>query len=271
VTIQVGDTATLSLSASGPGTVAANPAALTQPAGTIVTLAPSAQGGALFIGWTVDGQPAGWAASLTITLNRDHTVVARFAAPVAFSDLAPTDPAASAIRELTARGIINGYGDGRFGPTDTLLRAQAAALVVRGLDWSGEQYPNPFTDQPPVDDELWRSVGILAHYNVARGFGDGTYHPTEAVDHAQFISLVTRAMVAKGYWVLQPDAPGRFPAIGETGHRQDLITYQHYVGDFPDLAEGSDAAAWFGPASRDWASRALWAALNQYQQVDRTP
>jgi hypothetical protein len=170
------------------------------------------------------------------------------------------------------RGIINGYGDGRFGPADFLQRAQAAALVVRAMPgWSGETWPNPFTDQPPVDDELWRSVGTLAHYGVARGFGDNTFHPMESVNHAQAISLITRAMVAQGYWTQQPDDPSRFVGVDDSGHRQDLITYQFYVGSFPDLNEVSDTATWFGPASRSWAARALWAALDQYFHVDRTP
>lgn len=59
--------------------------------------------------------------------------------------------------------------------------------------------------------------------------------------------------------------------MANSGHRQDLLTYQHYVGASPDLTEGSDAAAWFGPATRGWTARALWAALDQYFVVDRTP
>jgi hypothetical protein len=204
-------------------------------------------------------------------MDRDHAVIARFATTSGFTDLGAGDPAYTPVRELAARGIVRGYDDGRFGPGDDLLRAQAAALIARAMGWDTENWGNPFTDQGSVDDNLWRNIGTLNHYGVARGFGDGTYQPTATVTHAQFISLVTRAMVAKGYWTLQADDASRFPSVGASGHRQDLITYQFYVGGFPVLTEASSAAAWFGPASRGWTARTRWAALDQYQQVDRTP
>jgi len=271
VTIAVGDTATLTTGTRDQGTLGVAPAGGSYPVGTVVTLTPQAARGYQFVGWLVDSAPAGWAATLTITMDRDHAVVARFAAISDFADLPPGTPAYTAVHALAARGIVRGYDDGRFGTGDPLLRAQAAALVTRGLGWDFEDWGTPFGDQGAVDTNLWRNVGALAHYGVARGFGDGTYAPTASVDHAQFLSLITRAMVAHGYWQQQPDDTGRFHGVGDSGHRQDLITYQHYVGGFPDLAERDGAAVWFGPASRGWTARALWAALDQYWIVDRTP
>jgi VCBS repeat-containing protein len=271
VSLQVGDTTTLTTAIEGQGTLAVSPAGNTYDTGTVVTLTAQAAPGALFVGWVVDSTPAGWAPTLTITMDRDHAVTARFADVSDFSDLPAGSPAYVAVRELAARGIIRGYGDGRFGTDDPLLRAQVAALVARSMDWEFEDWGNPFTDQGMVDDNLWRNVGTLNHYNVARGFGDGTYRPIETVNYAQFISLITRSMVAKGYWTMQPDDASRFQSVGNSGHRQDLITYQFYVGSFPELTENSSAQAWFSPASRSWTASALWAAINQYQRVDRTP
>jgi uncharacterized repeat protein (TIGR01451 family) len=273
VAIQVGDSARLTLKTDGQGTASAAPAGPDYALGTVVTLTQQANtgSGAIFIGWQVDNQPAGWAASLTLTMDRDHTVTALYAVPPVFTDVDPNSAAAGPIRELAARGIIRGSGPGLYGPADTLNRAQAAALIARAMGWDLENWGNPFSDQGSVDENLWRNVGTLAHYGVAKGYGDGSYHPLETVSHAQFVSLLTRAMVMKGYWAQQPDDAGRFPTAGNSGHRQDLITYQHYVGSFPDLTEGSDAAAWFGPASRGWTARALWAGLDQYLRIDRVP
>jgi hypothetical protein len=87
--------------------------------------------------------------------------------------VAPGTPSAEAIRQLAARGVIRGYADGRFGPQDTTLRAQMAALIARAMGWDSQDDGNPFPDRGNVDDDLWRNVGTLAFYDVARGYPDG--------------------------------------------------------------------------------------------------
>jgi hypothetical protein len=154
---------------------------------------------------------------LTLTMNADHAVVATFAARPSFPDVSPGNPAYEAISQLAARGIIRGYQNGRFGPTDTTLRAQMAALIARAMGWDAEDHGNPFPDQGSVDSNLWRNVGTLAFYGVAKGFPDGKYRPTSPVLNAQVISFITRAMVAKGYWVQETvDDPGMVQKPGDS-------------------------------------------------------
>ena len=137
-----------------------------------------------------------------------------------FSDVDPnsTTPEAVAIYQLEGRGIVQGT-NGLFRPTDPIARAEAAAIVSRALTWINEQGSAHFTDQGTVDSELWNDVNVLADYSVALGFGDGTYQPTTSIAQGQIISLITRAMVAKGYWQEQND-DGSFPQIPPgSGHR----------------------------------------------------
>src|SRR5689334_24481640 len=58
----------------------------------------------------------------------------------------------------------SGYGNGNFGPDDTTLRAQMAALIARAMGWDGEDHGNPFSDDGGINPSLWRNVGTLAHY-----------------------------------------------------------------------------------------------------------
>src|SRR5215210_8015716 len=98
------------------------------------------------------------------------------------------------------------------------------------MPWDAEDRGNRFPDQGTVDANLWRNVGTLAFYNVARGYPDGRYRPTSSVLYAQVISFITRAMVAQGYWVAQPDTPSLFPDVpASSGHREDMATYYTYV------------------------------------------
>jgi hypothetical protein len=244
--------------------------------GTVVTLTPQESASAELVGWTVDGQFQGWANPLTLTMDTDHTVKAIFRAPAIFGDVPSNAFGSVAIGELTTRGIINGYEDGTFGPTNFVKRAEIAAMVARAMGsdpasgpgvgpntWATENRNNPFTDQGSVDDELWRAVAALAARDVARGYDDGSFDPAGFVNHAQAISLITRAMVAQGYWQEQPDNATYYTA-----------TFVHYAGALPqsqptDRYDGPNG--WDQPATRAWVAEALWDALTNYHPVDRVP
>lgn len=181
-----------------------------------------------------------------------------------FSDVPPSNPGYEAISELAARGVIQGYGDGTFGPADISLRAQMAGLIVRAMGWSGESATNPFPDRGPVDDELWSAVGILAARGVALGYEDGTYDPTGPVLHIQVISFISRAMVERGYWTAATeDDPSIYPNVQvAASDRLDLVTYVRNAGSVPDRPLGAGWDDWNTPASRGWFARALWQALD---------
>ena len=241
-------------------------------AGTEVTLQASPAPNYIFIGWKLNGTPVGWANPLTVTVDKDYAVEAQFVPRLNFADTSGS-PYLTAIIELSSRGIIRGYGDGNFGPRDNTLRAQMAALIARAMNWDLEDHGNGFTDQNGVDGDLWRNVGTLAFYGVARGYRDGTYDPTGKVLYAQVISFITRAMVAKGYWEMQEDNAGYYPNVPpDSGHRQDITTYVHYVGAVPGTAQlNGPFPNWDQPSTREWFAEALWRALNSYFGVDRVP
>lgn len=180
-----------------------------------------------------------------------------------FPDVASTDPAAQAIDELAARGIVRGYSDGTFGPNDPVLRGQAAGFVTRAMGWSLEDHGNIFSDPGPIDGTLWRNVGTLAFYKVAKGYPDGTYQPTQQVLNTQVISLITRAMVTRGLWVQQADDPNVYPNIpATTGHRADIVTFARYVGPLPGTTTTTqNHPTWDQPDTRSDFALALWDAL----------
>jgi hypothetical protein len=181
-----------------------------------------------------------------------------------FPDVPTGHPAAEAIGQLAARGVVRGYADGRFGPEDPILRAQMAALIVRAQGWGASAPASSFPDREGVDDELWRAVAALAARGVARGYSDGTYRPTAPVLNAQVVSFVARARVADGAWTSAPGDDGSYPNVpADSGHRADLVTYVHHAGALPDFPDrGAAFSAWDAPATRAWFARVLWQALD---------
>ena len=254
----------LTLAVEGPGRWVATPPAARYTAGQTVTIAAQPEPGAVFLGWQVDGASCGWGTTLPLTIERDRSIVVTFATSPTYRDIAETTPNAAAIAQLTARGVIRGYSDGSFGPDDTVLRCQLAALLVRAMGWSGDGAENPFRDRSGVDDELWRAVGILAAHAVARGYGDGTYGTLGPVLGVQVVAFVSRAMVARGLWSAQPDTPALHPEIpASSGHREDLATFNHYAGTITGAGEQpGHFTTWAKVAGRGWFVGILWQALN---------
>jgi agarase len=178
-----------------------------------------------------------------------------------FPDVPGGTPEAAAIAELTARGIIKGYSNGRFGPGDTTLRAQMAALICRAMGWDSEDWGNDFRDRGGLDATLWRNAGTLARYGVARGYDGVNFGPNDKVTYAQTISFITRAMVTRGYWRQQPGAPLPHAGVPD-GHAPDVRTYAFYTGALGGVP--APPANWSAPATRGWFSQALWRALTSY-------
>ncbi len=163
------------------------------------------------------------------------TQVASAAAP--FSDVPSNDPAYTAINELAARGIIKGCdaAANKFCPGDPTLRAQMAALIARSMQWDTEDHGNQFADrcdaaQGCIDNDLWRNVGTLQFYGVAKGYDPTNYAPHNNVLQQQVILFISRAMFSKGAWQRQSDNPSIYPNLprstpAERQDAQDVVTY----------------------------------------------
>ncbi len=296
---------TLTLSVVGGGTVLLAPPGTTSGGGTfpfdpnsVVTLIPQPGGGQTFTGWAVDGVARGWADPFTITMNAAHSVQATFAATPAFPDAPGNRADGNAIANLAARGTIRGYANGNYGPDDGVQRAQMAALIARATlagpgtptngtptppaclatgTWDCEDWGNAFSDRNGLDANLWRNIGALQHYRVAfgydgaacaaRGVASPCYAPNAAVSYVETVVFITRAMIAKGYWVAQPGAPQPYagvPAVFTT----EVATYTVYTQGAGGLP--APPGDWNAGATRGWFARALWQALNTYWGTDGT-
>jgi micrococcal nuclease len=101
-----------------------------------------------------------------------------------------------AIAELSARGIIDGYSDGTFGPDDPVWRQHFAKMIVLTLGLPVvEGNSSPFLDVPRDPNNLYPDdyIRVAASYGIATGYLDGTFRATNNVTRAQVIAMVVRA------------------------------------------------------------------------------
>ncbi len=168
---------------------------------------------------------------------------------------------------LIARATSAGPGT----PTNGTLTPPAC---LAGGTWDCEDWGNGFSDRNGLDANLWRNVGALQHYGVAfgydgaacaaRGVASPCYAPNAAVSYIETVVFITRAMIAKGYWVAQPGANQPYPGVPAV-FAATVATYHYYTGGIP-----APPSNWNAGATRGWFARALWQALNTYWATDGT-
>lgn len=126
------------------------------------------------------------------------------------------NPYATAIDELAARHIINGFPGDVFKPDDPVKRQQFAKMIVLTMGYGGEATTAtcPFTDvdlTPNPVDPLYpaKYVAVCALHHITEGKTLTTFDPSSSITREQLITMVARA-------VNLPDPPASFvPSFGE--------------------------------------------------------
>lgn len=109
-----------------------------------------------------------------------------------FSDVDSGSWYNEAVSTLANMGILKGYGNGKFGPDDTMTRTQFATICVRiaGLEESGN---SKFAD---VAENHWAygPICAAADAGLVNGYGDGRFGPDDQITRAQVVALLNRVM-----------------------------------------------------------------------------
>lgn len=115
----------------------------------------------------------------------------------AFPDVQEWHPFFAPITFLAEQGVVSGYEDGRFGPDDSILRAQFAKMIVRSLGYNVEETMDPPFWDLGQDDyfDLYphEYVAVAAFRDITVGTGAGRFSPWDSITLAQVVTMVTRA------------------------------------------------------------------------------
>lgn len=112
-----------------------------------------------------------------------------------FTDVDSANSYAEAIDVLTALDIVHGYEDGSFKPNGEITRAEAATMIVGGLNMMNDAKAaagtSKFTD---VNEKASWASGYV-NVGVAQGFingmNDTTFAPQDNVTYAQMCVMLT--------------------------------------------------------------------------------
>lgn len=99
------------------------------------------------------------------------------------------------VNRLHDEGIVEGYGDGTYGPNEDVDRAQMASFIARSIEEVlEEELPRAeglFDDIAGNEHE--ENIDKLATAGIVQG-SDGSYHPNDSTTRAQMASFIARAM-----------------------------------------------------------------------------
>jgi len=235
---------TLSLTASGSGSVTVNGVAWTLPqaqdfgAGSQVTLAAAAAYGYRFGGWS--GSVSGTANSIAVTIDGNLDIMATFIIPSAYrlSVRKNGGPASLMVDGVEAEPLP---WEGEFAPgTEVTLEAMAdpeegflgwevylpdevgSSAVASNpftitMDWDKVVVANfacfqVFTDVP-CDHWAFNEIAAVHAADIAGGYPDGFYQPRWTVDRASMAVFVVRALVGGSEAIPTGPAVATFPDV----------------------------------------------------------
>ena len=108
-----------------------------------------------------------------------------------FADVSRGDWYYDAVRFVFERGLMNGYGDGRFGPNETLSRAQFTQILFNKEGGPGVSGAPEFSD---VAGNAWYARAVLwaVSRSIVSGYGNGSFGPDDPVTREQLAVMLWR-------------------------------------------------------------------------------
>ena len=180
----------------------------------------------------VDGVSVGAVGSYTFEkVSGNHTISVTF---VKGSDVA--DPTDTGVADWLITGehiqYLSGYGEGLFGPTDAMTRAQAAQMFYNLLLEKDIPITTSFTD---VDEGEWyaQAVHVLASLGILNGVGDGRFEPQRWITRAEFTAIAMR------FAKLDTNGSDIFPDVNREDWFYDQVVCAVQYGWINGYADGT--------------------------------
>ena len=112
-----------------------------------------------------------------------------------FKDVSTANGYYKAIAAMAEKGIIGGYGDGRYGPNDPIKRGQMASILVKAFDLPRDgDIENPFKD---VASSHTGNILIIYKLGITTGTTPSTFSPNAAITRGQAAKLIKATEDAK--------------------------------------------------------------------------
>jgi len=102
-----------------------------------------------------------------------------------------------AIDELASKGVISGYEDGTFKPSNTITRAEFAKMIVTAFNLKMAEN-STFKELSDVES-CWAQdyINIATSLGIVNGYEDGTFKPNNTITYGEISAVLSRQLGLK--------------------------------------------------------------------------
>lgn len=153
-----------------------------------------------------------------------------------------------AVEYLQKKGIVGGYEDGTFKPTQTINRAELLKLIFAGKSKVTPSQRRCFSD---VNPDVWYApyVCTAKQRGIVSGYPDGTFRGEEPVNFAEAIKMVLHAY---GHEVSEGKGKLWYKPYTEAIAAEDILPEHSYLP--------------WQPLTRERAADLLWRVLKHDEE-----
>ncbi|WP_158736852.1 S-layer homology domain-containing protein [Alteribacillus sp. YIM 98480] len=109
-----------------------------------------------------------------------------------FPDVAGDFHAFEEIQFLASEGIISGFSDGYFRPSETITRAQTAKMLTSALDLDAPDDYEMQAEDVSKENHAYDQLAALEYHGIMKG-NDGQMMPGEGLKRSQMAALLVSA------------------------------------------------------------------------------
>ncbi len=115
-----------------------------------------------------------------------------------FTDVNKTDWFYDDVKYVVENGLMNGTGDDKFSPTDSMNRAMLVTVLYR---LEGEPKVSGTSEFTDVENNQWYTNAVLwaTKNEIVNGYGDGKFGPTDSITREQMATILFRYATYKNY------------------------------------------------------------------------
>ncbi|KMY51865.1 S-layer homology domain-containing protein [Peribacillus loiseleuriae] len=113
-----------------------------------------------------------------------------------YTDVTKANWAYSSINNLNRAGLINGFLDGTFKPTNSITRAETAAIIARALNLKSS-HDSGFTDVKK-SHYAYDNIAAVAEKGIIIGREKGQFDPEGKLTRAEMAAILVRAYQLNG-------------------------------------------------------------------------
>jgi hypothetical protein len=111
-----------------------------------------------------------------------------------FNDVPADNWAYGYIETASAHGVISGYNDGSFRPSNSITRAQVAKMVVNASGWVFDGSARSTYSDVDETDWAYNYIQTVSAADVMSGYSDNTFRPYATATRAQIAKILTYSL-----------------------------------------------------------------------------